>query len=77
MDSVKALASLLKKDPVFENYEIIVAAGDGMSFEEEQDDFRNNVQKQNLIKQAILNIVADEEKTLKIYSIIENNKEDY
>jgi type I restriction enzyme R subunit len=42
-----------------------------------QDDFRNNVQKQNLIKQAILNIVADEEKTLKIYSIIENNKEDY
>ncbi len=42
-----------------------------------QDDFRNNVQKQNLIKQAILNVVEDEEKTLKIYSIIENNKEDY
>ena len=42
-----------------------------------QDDFRNNVQKQNLIKQAILNVVKDEEQTLNIYSIIENNKEDY
>ena len=42
-----------------------------------QDDFRNNVQKQNLIKQAILNVVDDEEQTLNIYSIIENNSEDY
>ena len=40
VDSVKALESLLKKDPVFENYEIIVAAGNGLSFEEEQNDFK-------------------------------------
>lgn len=42
-----------------------------------KEDFRNNVQKQNEIKQAIYNVVQDENQTLNIYSIIENNKEDY
>ena len=42
-----------------------------------KEDFRNNIQKQNEIKQAIYNVVQDEEKTLQIYSIIENNSEDY
>lgn len=42
-----------------------------------KEDFRNNLQKQNEIKQAIYNVVQNEEQTLKIYSIIENNKEDY
>lgn len=60
VDSVKALASLLKKDPVFENYEIIVAAGDGMSFEEEQDDFRNNEKSYERVKKAI----AENDKTI-------------
>lgn len=60
VDSVKALASLLKKDPVFENYEIIVAAGDGMSFEEEQDDFKNNEKSYERVKKAI----AENDKTI-------------
>ena len=36
VNSAKALAKLLKKHPVFENYEIVVAAGDGMVGEEEK-----------------------------------------
>ncbi len=39
VDSVKAMAKLLKKHPVFENYEVIIAAGDGKL--DEQDDSEN------------------------------------
>ncbi len=42
VNSVKALARLLKQDPVFKDYEIIIAAGDGKSFEEEERDFYAN-----------------------------------
>jgi len=42
-----------------------------------KDGFRENIQKQNEIQEAIYNIVKDEEKTLEIYKIIENNKYDY
>ena len=35
VDSVKALEKLLKKHPVFKNYKIVIAAGDGISSEEE------------------------------------------
>jgi superfamily II DNA or RNA helicase len=34
--SAKALEKLLKQHPVFENYEIILAAGDGKSFDDDQ-----------------------------------------
>ena len=37
VESVKALEQLLKKDAVFKEYEIIVAAGDGRSFEDEEN----------------------------------------
>ena len=53
VDSVKALASLLKKDPVFKDYEVVVAAGNGMSFEEEQNDFRNNESSYAKVRRAI------------------------
>lgn len=36
VDSAKALAAKLKKHPVFENYEIILAAGDGKLSDDEQ-----------------------------------------
>ncbi len=36
VNSAKALAKLLKKHPVFENYEIVVAAGDGTVDEDEK-----------------------------------------
>jgi type I restriction enzyme R subunit len=42
-----------------------------------KDGFRENIQKQNEIQEAIYNIVKDEEKTLEIYKIIENSKYDY
>lgn len=36
VDSAKALEKLLKNDPVFENYEVILAAGDGKSSDDDQ-----------------------------------------
>ena len=37
VESVKAMAKLLKKDPVFENYQVVVAAGDGKLTAEEEE----------------------------------------
>ena len=42
-----------------------------------KDGFRENVQKQNEIKEAIYNVIKDETKTLEIYKIIDSNKQDY
>jgi hypothetical protein len=53
VESVKALEQLLKKDPVFKDYAIIVAAGDGRSFEEEENDFRGNETSFKKVKDAI------------------------
>jgi hypothetical protein len=53
VDSVKALEALLKKDPVFKDYKIIVAAGDGRTFEEEENDFKGNEKSFERVKKAI------------------------
>lgn len=55
VNSVKALAQLLKQDPVFENYEIIIAAGDGKSFEEEAEDVAGNEKSFDRVRKAIAN----------------------
>lgn len=60
VESVKALEQLLKKDPVFENYKIVVAAGDGKSFEEEENDFKGNEKSFERVEKAI----AENEKTI-------------
>ena len=53
VESVKALEYLLKKDAVFKDYEIIVAAGDGRSFEDEENDFKSNESSFKKVKDAI------------------------
>lgn len=53
VESVKALEKLLKIDPVFIDYKIIVAAGDGRSFEEEENDFKANESSFEKVKKAI------------------------
>lgn len=53
VDSVKALEQLLKQDEVFKDYKIIVAAGDGRSFDEEEADFKGNEKSFNKVKKAI------------------------
>jgi hypothetical protein len=53
VESVKALEQLLAKDPVFENYKVIVAAGDGKSFTEEEEDFKGNEKSFDRVKDAI------------------------
>lgn len=53
IDSVKALAELLKQDPVFSDYEIIVAAGDGRTFEEETENIKANEKSFDRVKKAI------------------------
>ena len=53
VESVKALEKLLKNDPIFKDYEIIVAAGDGRSFEEEENDIKSNETSYKKVKDAI------------------------
>ena len=53
VDSVKALEQLLKRDSVFKDYEIIVAAGDGRSFEDEENDIKANEKSYEKVKKAI------------------------
>lgn len=53
VDSVKALEMLLKQDDIFKGYKVIVAAGDGKSFEEEENDFYGNEKSYDKVKKAI------------------------
>jgi superfamily II DNA or RNA helicase len=53
VESVKALEKLLKNDAIFKDYEIIVAAGDGRSFEEEENDIKSNESSYKKVKDAI------------------------
>lgn len=58
VSSAKAMEKLLKKHPVFENYKIILAAGDGRSldnedFEEEAEDFKKNEKALARVRKAI------------------------
>lgn len=65
VNAAKALEKLLKSHPVFSEYEIVLAAGDGISidndyvFEEEQD-FKKNEKSFDKVKKAIL----EKEKTI-------------
>lgn len=60
VDSVKALEILLKEDSIFKDYKVIVAAGDGRSFEEEENDFKGNESSFQKVKTAI----AENDKTI-------------
>jgi len=60
VDSVKALEQLLKKDDVFKHYKIVVAAGDGRTFEEEEGNIRANESSFQKVKDAI----RENEKTI-------------
>lgn len=62
VDSVKALAELLKQDDTFGhgNYKIVIAAGDGKSFDEEEADFEANEKSFDKVKKAI----AENDKTI-------------
>lgn len=53
VESVKALEKLLKEDPVFKDYKVIVAAGDGKTFEEEENDYKGNESSFQKVKKAI------------------------
>lgn len=55
--SAKALQKLLKSHPIFKNYEIILAAGDGRGHDSEQVSFEKSIDR---VKQAI----EDHEKTI-------------
>ena len=53
VESVKALEQLLKQDEIFKDYKIVLAAGDGKSFDEEEEDFRGNEKSFDKVKKAI------------------------
>lgn len=60
VESVKALEKMLKEDPIFKDYQIVVAAGDGRTFEEEENDFKGNESSFQKVKKAI----AENDKTI-------------
>jgi hypothetical protein len=60
VESVKAMEQLLKNDPIFKDYKVIVAAGDGKSYEEEENDFKGNEKSFERVKKAIF----ENEKTI-------------
>jgi hypothetical protein len=60
VESVKALEKLLKEDPIFKDYFVIAAAGDGRSFEDEENDIRSNEKSFEKVKKAI----RENEKTI-------------
>lgn len=53
VESVKALEQLLKQDEIFEDYKVVVAAGDGRSFGEEEEDFNANEKSFDKVQKAI------------------------
>lgn len=56
VESVKALAQLLgedRADNIFKDYKVVIAAGDGKSFDEEEGDFKGNEKSFDKVKEAI------------------------
>jgi hypothetical protein len=56
VESVKALAQLLgedREDNIFKDYKVVIAAGDGKSFDEEEGDFKGNEKSFDKVKEAI------------------------
>lgn len=68
---LRAIYNYLGKD------EVLTIACEEAIQRTKKDGFRENIQKQDEINEAIYEIVQDEEKTVYIYKIIENNKDDY
>ncbi|MBL7704165.1 MAG: HsdR family type I site-specific deoxyribonuclease [Taibaiella sp.] len=68
---MRAIYNYLDKDE-----ELTIACEEAVQYAK-KDGFRDNMQKQNEIKEAIYNVIQDEDKTLEIYQIIESNKQDY
>ncbi|MBL7713501.1 MAG: HsdR family type I site-specific deoxyribonuclease [Chitinophagaceae bacterium] len=68
---MRAIYNYLDKDE-----ELTIACEEAIQYAK-KDGFRENVQKQNEIKEAVYNVVQDEDKTEGIYQIVESNKQDY
>ncbi|WP_444671074.1 type I restriction endonuclease subunit R [Flavobacterium columnare] len=67
----RAIYNYLERDE-----ELTMACEEAIQYSK-KDGFRENIQKQNEIQAAIYSVVKDEEKTIEIYRIVENNKSDY
>lgn len=68
---MRAIYNFLEQD------ETLTIACETAIQQSKKDGFRENIQKQNEIKEAIYEVLKDENKTEKIYKIIENNPYDY
>ena len=54
VNCAKAMEKLLKKHPVFKDYEIVLAAGDGLSLGVDETEVVNNMRSFDKVKQAIM-----------------------
>ncbi len=68
---MRAIYNYLQQDE-----QLTIACEDAVQYSK-KDGFRENIQKQNEIQEAIYKVVKDEDKTVEIYKIVENNKYDY
>lgn len=65
VDSVKAMARLLQQDPVFDNYKIIVAAGDGkLTAEEEENEAFQDDEANQKSYDKVMEAIRTNEKTI-------------
>ena len=58
------------------NEELTIACEQAIQ-KSKKEGFRDNIQKQNEIKEALYEVLNDEDKTIEIYTIVDNNKHDY
>lgn len=65
VESVKAMAKLLKKDPVFEHYEVVVAAGDGkLTAEEEEADATQDNEANKKSFDKVMEAIRENDRTI-------------
>ncbi|WP_337602839.1 DEAD/DEAH box helicase family protein [Acidaminococcus timonensis] len=65
VESVKAMAKLLKKDPVFERYEVVVAAGDGkLTAEEEEAEATQDNEANKKSFDKVMEAIREKERTI-------------
>jgi type II restriction enzyme len=65
VESVKAMAKLLKNDPVFEHYEVVVAAGDGkLTAEEEEADATQDNEANKKSFDKVMEAIRENDRTI-------------
>lgn len=74
--SIKTIGMAAIYNYLGKNEELTIACEQAIQ-KSKKEGFRDNIQKQNEIKEALYEVLNDEDKTIEIYTIVDNNKHDY